>query len=124
VCMANGFDSALYINIYKCVCVCGMRMCVYAYICVSNCATRVCVVGSVHVGVFSTHLFHHYATHTHTHTHTHTGPTWHCIVGSSFGSGVIHEDKRFICFYIGRRCVLLFKAGFPRGMCVCVRERE
>jgi hypothetical protein len=51
---------------------CGMRMCVYAYICVSTCATRVCVVGSVHVGVFSTHLFHHYATLTHTHTHTHT----------------------------------------------------
>lgn len=38
-------------------------------------------------------------------------PTWHCIVGRSFGSYVTHETKHFIYFYIGSTAILLFKAG-------------
>ena len=36
-------------------------------------------------------------------------PTWHCIVGRSFGSRVIHETNSFIFFYVGAVAVLLFK---------------
>ncbi|KAG5453941.1 Dynein light chain 2, cytoplasmic [Clonorchis sinensis] len=39
------------------------------------------------------------------------GPTWHCIVGRSFGSYVTHETKHFIYFYLGNNAVLLFKSG-------------
>lgn len=28
-------------------------------------------------------------------------PTWHCVVGRSFGSYVTHESKHFIYFYVG-----------------------
>ncbi|KAK5576950.1 hypothetical protein RB653_001887 [Dictyostelium firmibasis] len=38
-------------------------------------------------------------------------PTWHCIVGKSFGSFVTHETKNFIYFNINKHSVLLFKAG-------------
>lgn len=38
-------------------------------------------------------------------------PTWHCIVGRSFGSYVTHETKNFLYFYIGQTAVLLFKSG-------------
>ena len=38
-------------------------------------------------------------------------PTWHCVVGRSFGSYVTHESKNFIYFYIGQLAVLLFKSG-------------
>jgi dynein light chain LC8-type len=38
-------------------------------------------------------------------------PTWHCIVGRSFGSYVTHETKHFIYFYINTTAILLFKAG-------------
>ncbi|KAJ1993717.1 hypothetical protein H4R33_000572 [Dimargaris cristalligena] len=38
-------------------------------------------------------------------------PTWHCIVGKSFGSYVTHETRHFIYFYIGNLAVLLFKSG-------------
>lgn len=38
-------------------------------------------------------------------------PTWHCIVGRSFGSYVTHESKHFVYFYIGQVAVLLFKSG-------------
>ena len=38
-------------------------------------------------------------------------PTWHCVVGRSFGSYVTHESKHFIYFYIGQLAVLLFKSG-------------
>ncbi|AFZ80367.1 dynein light chain 1, putative [Theileria equi strain WA] len=38
-------------------------------------------------------------------------PTWHCIVGRSFGSYVTHEKDHFIYFYIGNTAVLLFKHG-------------
>lgn len=39
------------------------------------------------------------------------GPTWHCVVGRSFGSYVTHETKNFIYFYVGQLAVLLFKSG-------------
>ena len=38
-------------------------------------------------------------------------PTWHCIVGGSFGSYVTHETKHFIYFYAGQVAILLFKSG-------------
>ena len=38
-------------------------------------------------------------------------PTWHCVVGRSFGSYVTHESKNFIYFYIGQLAILLFKSG-------------
>lgn len=39
-------------------------------------------------------------------------PTWHCIVGRSFGSYVTHESKHFVYFYVGQLAVLLFKSGW------------
>ena len=39
------------------------------------------------------------------------GPTWHCIVGSKFGSYVTHETKHFVYFYLDSIAVLLFKSG-------------
>lgn len=39
------------------------------------------------------------------------GPTWHCIVGRSFGSYVTHESKHFLYFYMGNVAVLVFKSG-------------
>ncbi|EEC18995.1 dynein light chain 1, cytoplasmic-like [Ixodes scapularis] len=38
-------------------------------------------------------------------------PTWHCVVGRSFGSYVTYETRRFTYFYVGPAAVLLFKAG-------------
>ncbi len=38
-------------------------------------------------------------------------PTWHCIVGRSFGSYITHESKHFIYFYVGQLAILLFKSG-------------
>ena len=38
-------------------------------------------------------------------------PTWHCVVGRSFGSYVTHESKHFIYFYAGQLAILLFKSG-------------
>jgi dynein light chain LC8-type len=39
------------------------------------------------------------------------GPTWHVIVGKSFGSYVTHEQGFFIYFYIGDLAFLVFKSG-------------
>lgn len=39
------------------------------------------------------------------------GPTWHCVVGRSFGSYITHETKHFVYFYVGQLAVLLFKSG-------------
>ncbi|KAK6204435.1 putative dynein light chain 1, cytoplasmic [Scheffersomyces amazonensis] len=39
------------------------------------------------------------------------GPTWHVIVGKSFGSYVTHEQGYFIYFYIGDLAFLIFKSG-------------
>ena len=40
-------------------------------------------------------------------------PTWHCIVGTNFGSQVTFETGRFVYFFLrqGFTAVLLFKAG-------------
>jgi dynein light chain LC8-type len=38
-------------------------------------------------------------------------PTWHCIVGRSFGSYVTHESRNFILFYLNQFGILLLKAG-------------
>ncbi|KAF7261725.1 hypothetical protein EG68_01074 [Paragonimus skrjabini miyazakii] len=37
-------------------------------------------------------------------------PTWHCFVGTQFGSYVSHEKGNFIYFVMLERGVLLFKA--------------
>jgi len=39
------------------------------------------------------------------------GPTWHVVVGRSFGSFVTHETKHFLYAYVGEMAVLLFKSG-------------
>ncbi|WPT14446.1 Dynein light chain 2, cytoplasmic [Picochlorum sp. SENEW3] len=39
------------------------------------------------------------------------GPTWHCIVGSNFGSYVTHESRHFIYFYLNKLAILLYKSG-------------
>ncbi len=39
------------------------------------------------------------------------GPTWHAIVGTSFGSFVSHESKNIIFFQIGQMKCLVFKHG-------------
>lgn len=39
------------------------------------------------------------------------GPTWHVIVGKSFGSYVTHEQGFFIYYYIGELAFLAFKSG-------------
>ena len=38
-------------------------------------------------------------------------PTWHCVVGRSFGAYVTHESKHFIYFYVGQVAVELWKCG-------------
>lgn len=38
-------------------------------------------------------------------------PSWHVIVGESFGSYVTHEQGNFIYFYLGELAFLLFKSG-------------
>lgn len=39
------------------------------------------------------------------------GPTWHVIVGKSFGSYVTHEQGFFVYYYIGAVAFLVFKSG-------------
>ncbi|SCZ87854.1 BZ3500_MvSof-1268-A1-R1_Chr2-3g05322 [Microbotryum saponariae] len=39
------------------------------------------------------------------------GPTWHVVVGKSFGSFCTHESGHFVYFYLGSIAILLFKAG-------------
>lgn len=38
-------------------------------------------------------------------------PTWHVVVGRSFGSYITHESKHFIYFYLGQMAILMFKSG-------------
>ena len=38
-------------------------------------------------------------------------PTWHCIVGRSFGSYMTHEEKYFILFFLNQYGILLLKSG-------------
>ena len=40
------------------------------------------------------------------------GPTWHAVVGRSFGSDVMHEAFSYLCCAYGPWTVLLFKAGY------------
>ncbi|PKI83896.1 Dyn2p [Malassezia vespertilionis] len=37
-------------------------------------------------------------------------PTWHVIIGKSFGSYVTHESKYFIYFYMGEIAFLIWRA--------------
>ena len=37
-------------------------------------------------------------------------PTWHCIVGTNYGSFVTHQLSHFISFYLDDICVLLWKS--------------
>ncbi|CAI8593073.1 unnamed protein product [Vicia faba] len=39
------------------------------------------------------------------------GPTWHCIVGSSFVSNVSYEPHFYFFLYIAPKDILLFKCG-------------
>lgn len=39
------------------------------------------------------------------------GGTWHCVVGTHFGSYVSHEKQSVMYFFIGEMGVLLFKHG-------------
>ncbi|ORY65626.1 dynein light chain type 1-domain-containing protein [Leucosporidium creatinivorum] len=39
------------------------------------------------------------------------GPTWHVVVGKSFGSYVTHTSGNFIYMYINQLAFLVFKAG-------------
>lgn len=38
-------------------------------------------------------------------------PTWHVIIGKSFGAWVNHETKNYIYFYLGNYAILLWKSG-------------
>uniref|UniRef100_A0A1I8ABC1 Dynein light chain n=1 Tax=Steinernema glaseri TaxID=37863 RepID=A0A1I8ABC1_9BILA len=40
------------------------------------------------------------------------GPTWHCVVGKSFGSRVSYEQQHFILLKINRTSVMIFKCGY------------
>lgn len=39
------------------------------------------------------------------------GPTWHSIVGRSFGSYITYESHHFIQFHLDGLAFVLFKAG-------------
>ena len=36
-------------------------------------------------------------------------PTWHCVVGHSFGTYLTHEDKDYIHFFLNQYGIMLFK---------------
>mmetsp|Transcript_534 Transcript_534/g.1050 ORF Transcript_534/g.1050 Transcript_534/m.1050 type:complete len:91 (-) Transcript_534:1036-1308(-) len=38
-------------------------------------------------------------------------PTWHCVVGRSYGSYVTHATKHFIYFQIGQLYFLVWKSN-------------
>ena len=38
-------------------------------------------------------------------------PTWHVIVGTNYGTHVVHATKNFIYFYLGPKAILIFKSG-------------
>lgn len=38
-------------------------------------------------------------------------PTWHVVIGRTFGSMVTHETKRFLYFYYKNKAVMMYKAG-------------
>jgi hypothetical protein len=38
-------------------------------------------------------------------------PTWHVVVGTNFGSHVVHQTKNFVYFNIGAINFLVYKSG-------------
>ncbi|CAH8469454.1 unnamed protein product [Heterobilharzia americana] len=38
-------------------------------------------------------------------------PTWHCVVGTQFGTYISHEAKHFIYFFLDNHAVVLFRTG-------------
>ncbi|CAH8828102.1 unnamed protein product [Trichobilharzia szidati] len=38
-------------------------------------------------------------------------PTWHCVVGTNFGTYISHEEKHFIYFFLDNHAVVLFRTG-------------
>ena len=38
-------------------------------------------------------------------------PTWHVVVGTNYGSHVVHQTKNFVYFHIGQLAFLVFKSG-------------
>ncbi|CAN1216653.1 Dynein light chain, cytoplasmic [Linum perenne] len=43
------------------------------------------------------------------------GPSWHCIVGSSFGSFVTHSTGCFLYFSIEKLYILVFKTKVQKS---------
>ncbi|KAI6193491.1 Dynein light chain [Aphelenchoides besseyi] len=39
------------------------------------------------------------------------GPTWHCVIGNSFGSMVSHRENSFLYMYVDNQAVILFKSA-------------
>ncbi|CAL6058209.1 Dynein_light chain [Hexamita inflata] len=40
------------------------------------------------------------------------GPTWHAIVGKSFGSDIMHESYQYLNCTYGQWSIIVFKAGY------------
>ncbi|KHN81484.1 putative dynein light chain 2, cytoplasmic [Toxocara canis] len=40
------------------------------------------------------------------------GPTWHCVVGKSFGSRVSYEMQHFVLLRRRRVSIMIFKCGY------------
>ena len=38
--------------------------------------------------------------------------TWHCVVGSKFGTSVRYEEGHFLYFTLGDKSILLYKCGW------------
>ncbi|EFO13158.1 dynein Light Chain family member [Loa loa] len=40
------------------------------------------------------------------------GPTWHCVVGKSFGSSFSYEIQHFILLKLNQLSIIIFKCGY------------
>ncbi|CAH8434874.1 unnamed protein product [Schistosoma rodhaini] len=40
------------------------------------------------------------------------GRTWHCVVGSNYGSNISHVDEGFIYFFADTKSILLFRTEY------------
>ncbi|KAK6109803.1 Uncharacterized protein BM_BM1368 [Brugia malayi] len=40
------------------------------------------------------------------------GPTWHCVVGKSFGSSFSYEIQHFILLKFNQLSIMIFKCGY------------
>ena len=38
-------------------------------------------------------------------------PHWHVVIGNGFGCHAVHEQHRFIFFYLNNRAFMFYKAG-------------